>query len=452
MRGTVMLNESYRLAHNQRTLLETLPGIVLVVTSDNCIEYLNPPAKQFFTDDNSFSLNAKKADELQRNLVLMVGKGKSTGICKINNQSFECYVAPFSGFKGDRLSWVILKEILQAPQSDTPDSQKKPPYENRLIGHSTVMQKLYDLSVQFAKTDVTVLITGESGTGKELIANLIQQSSHRKDKPFLAINCSAINDLLLESELFGYEKGAFTGAYSRKIGKFEAVEGGTIFLDEIGDISPRMQAALLRVLQHGEIIRVGGTAPIKVDVRVIAATNRNLVENVKAGNFRMDLFYRISIAKLVVPPLCDRKEDLPELAQFFIKKYCTLFDREISLNFESLLQKLVSHDWPGNIRELENVIQRIILTGEDCTVTADAISFDTSTEEEHARALSTMIKSFNGTTLKKIVNHIEREIIMDKLARNGGNVANTAENLDICKAALYEKMKRYGISTKASRN
>ncbi len=448
-----MLNESGRLAENQRTLLETLPGIVLVVTSDGSIEYLNPPAAKFFGNSKSSSLNARRVNELQRDLAPMLSEeGAEPRVCKIGNQLFECRIAPFAGYKGDCLSWVILKRISEAKRTDTPDIQGTPVQENRLIGSSPVMQKLQKLSERFAKTDVTTLITGESGTGKELIANLIQQNSSRKDKPFLAINCNTINDLLLESDLFGYEKGAFTGANSRKTGKFEAVDGGTIFLDEIGDISPRMQAALLRVLQHGEIIRVGGTAPIKVDVRVIAATNSDLAKDVKEGKFRLDLFYRLSIAKITVPPLRDRKEDLAELVEYFTNKYCSLFGIDINYDSKSILQKLTSHDWPGNVRELENVIQRTILSSEDGTFTADAIVFDTSAEDEHATALSSVITTFNGTPLKKIVDQIEKEVILKKLAMNGGNVANTAEKLDICKAALYEKMKRYGISAKATRD
>ena len=450
---TAMLNESGRLAENQRTLLETLPGIVLVVTSDGTIEYLNPPAEKFFGNSKSSSLKEKRVKELQRGLVPMLSEERpEPRICKIGKQLFECHIAPFGGYKGDRLSWVILKSASETKTTSTPDLPGTPAQENRLIGSSPVMQKLQKLSERFAKTDITTLITGESGTGKELIANLVQQNSSRKDKPFLAINCNTINDLLLESDLFGYEKGAFTGANSRKTGKFEAVDGGTIFLDEIGDISPRMQSALLRVLQHGEIILVGGTAPIKVDVRVIAATNRDLPKDVKEGKFRLDLFYRLSIVKIVVPPLRDRKEDLAELVDYFINKYCSLFGIDIKYDSDSILQKLVPHDWPGNVRELENVIQRAILSSDDGTLSADAISFDTSSEEEHVTALSSVVKTFNGTPLKKIVDQIEKEVILKKLELSGGNVANTAEKLDICKAALYEKMKRYGISAKTSRD
>ena len=313
------------------------------------------------------------------------------------------------------------------------------------------MQKLQKTAARVAKTNATVLITGESGTGKELIANLIQQKSIRKDEPFLAINCNTINDLILESDLFGYEKGAFTGAEATQKGKFEVLDGGTVFLDEIGDITPRMQAALLRVLQNGEIIRVGGTSPLKVNLRVIAATNRDLVNAVKEGTFRLDLFYRLSIIKILIPPLRDRKEDIAELTTYFVKKYSSLFGIDIDFDPESILKQLESHDWPGNVRELENVIQRAILMSEDGTLSPDLLLFDTSLENEEINPLSSIIKKFNGSPLKSIVDQIEKEIIIEKLSKNGGNVANTAETLDICKAALYEKMKRHDISAKALR-
>ncbi|OGR15905.1 MAG: hypothetical protein A2X81_13825 [Desulfobacterales bacterium GWB2_56_26] len=372
-------------------------------------------------------------------------------VCTINRQYFECYVAPFAGYKGDNLFWVILKKLSEK-ESDLKNSIRDRVPEDCLIGSSAVMCKLQNMATRVAKTDATVMVTGESGTGKELIAKLIQQNSRRKEKPFLIINCNAINDLLLESDLFGYEKGSFTGAHSQKKGKFEVVDGGTIFLDEIGDISPRMQAVLLRVLQHGEIVRVGGTSPLKVDVRFIAATNRDLVKAVKDGSFRLDLFYRLNIIKIVIPPLRDRKEDFLELITHFVRKYSALFGIDIDFNPESLSKQLEAYDWPGNVRELQNVIQRAILMSEDGILSADAFTFDNSlVDKEQSNTLSSVIKRFNGTPLKSIVDQVEKEIIIEKLAVNGGNVANTAVKLDICKAALYEKMKRHDISAKSLR-
>lgn len=447
-----MHEESGRLAANQRTLLETMPEMVLLVMSDGSIEYMNPPAVSFFKNSEFPSEGKKIIDQLQETLLVLLSEKSTSKVkrCTINNHLFDCHIAPFAGYNGDRLFWVIFKTL---PEEIT----RKKDYDiNRkaddfLIGSSDVMRNLKDTALRIAQTDVTVLLTGESGTGKELIANLIQQQSARKDQPFLTINCNTINDLLLESDLFGYEKGAFTGAEFRKEGKFEAMNGGTIFLDEIGEISPRMQAVLLRVLQNGEIIRVGGTSPIKIDVRIIAATNRDLIKAVQEGSFRLDLFYRLSIIKIVIPPLRDRKEDILPLTTHFVRKYRELFGIDIDLNPEKILKHLEAHDWPGNVRELENVVQRTILMSKDGTLSVENLSFDTTQEKEQTGSLSSVIKSFNGTPLKGIVDQIEKEIILEKLADNGGNVANTAEKLAICKAALYDKMKRYDISAKAMR-
>ncbi len=447
-----MLNEPKRLAKNQKTLLETMPEMVLVIKSDGSIQYMNPAAASFLKDDDPTLCGPKVINELQGTLysLLKIENAATPYKCIVNNQLMESHIAPFSGYADESLFWVILKRLSQKSSSRT-ITGKNQVLEPCLIGSSEVMHKLKNLAIRVANTDATVLITGESGTGKELIANLIQQKSTRKNEHFLTINCSTINDLLLESELFGYEKGAFTGAETTTKGKFEVVNGGTVFLDEIGDISSRMQAVLLRVLQNGEIIRVGGTSSIKVNIRVIAATNRDLIKAVKDGNFRLDLFYRLSVIKLDIPPLRDRKEDLPELTTHFINKFSLLFGLDIKYNPDTLLNRLVSHDWPGNVRELENVVQRAILMSEDGNISAETLSFDTSLENEQRSTLTSIIKQFNGTPLKSIVDQIEKEIIIDKLAKNGGNVANTAEKLNICKAALYEKMKRYDISAKALR-
>ncbi len=239
-----------------------------------------------------------------------------------------------------------------------------------------MLQDLRDMVLQVSKSDATILITGESGTGKELVANLIRETSNRSNKPFLKINCNTINDSLLESDLFGYEKGSFTGAYKRKIGKFEVVDGGTIFLDEIGDISPRMQAALLRVLQDGEIIRVGGNTPIKVDVRVIAATNNDLAAAVKKDLFRLDLFYRLNIINIAIPPLRERKEDVIDLVSHFVRRYRTAFKKDINFVPKSIIETLLAHHWPGNVRELENVIQRAVLMSKSNIITEEELIFD----------------------------------------------------------------------------
>ncbi len=447
-----MHNESVRLAGNHKALLETLPDIVLVVTSDGAIEYMNPPAVSFFKANETRP--AKKAVDLQLpEIVSSLLSKEATSTPQrhtLKGQLFDCHIAPFAGYKGDSLHWIILKKVLKSRQTQKA-SNKNQSEKPILIGSSEVMRDLQNQASRVAATNATVLITGESGTGKELFANLIRCQSDRKDQPFLAINCNTISDSLLESDLFGYEKGAFTGAQSMKKGKFEIADGGTILLDEIGDISPRMQAVLLRVLQHGEIIRVGGTTPLKVDVRVIAATNRDLATEVSAGRFRLDLFYRLSVIRIHIPPLRERKEDLLDLTRHFIKKYCALFKRDNKLQPENILDQLKSHHWPGNVRELENVIQRAILMCEDDSLFSSVLAFDTWVEGEQSSKLSSVVREFNGTPLKNIIDHIEKEVILQKLATHGGNVAETAEKLNICKAALYEKLKRHAISIKTLR-
>jgi len=223
------------------------------------------------------------------------------------------------------------------------------------------MQKTLRYAIKIAPTNSTVLIGGESGTGKEFFAKIIHRMSNRSDGRFVAINCGAIPENLFEREFFGHKKGSFTGAMANKIGLFEAASDGTIFLDEIGDISPRMQVALLRILQNGEIIRVGGTEPVRVNVRVIAATNVDLAQAVKEKKFRLDLYYRLNIINVDIPPLRERKEDIVELVSHFVNHYREAFKKEIDFVPKSTITRLLAHDWPGNVRELENLIQRAVL-------------------------------------------------------------------------------------------
>ncbi len=446
-----MQYDAKRLSVNQKTLLGTLPEIVLLVHTNGIIEYMNPYAAQFFSEqgkDIDKKQLQKQLDDIL-NIILEKKKKNSVVHCNINQHSFECYLAPFTGYNGDNLHWLILKHcFLKKPVHKDPVVTRKTNYD-AIVGSSSIMQDLKDLVQRVGKTDAPTLITGESGTGKELVANLLYSCSARSNQPFLTINCNALNDSILESELFGYEKGAFSGAYTQKKGKFESVDGGTIFLDEIGDISTRMQAVLLRVIQHGEIIRVGSNTPIKVDVRIIAATNKDLSIEVHKGRFRLDLFYRLNIINIKMPPLRKRGDDIIELADYFIKRYNTIFERNVSYNTKKIENKLMSYNWPGNVRELENVIQRAILINSSGTLDNDSIIFDMQVgHNESTESLVSYLRRFKDAPLKGIVEQIEKEVIIDKLRKNNGNVANAAGELDISKAALYEKMKRHAISAK----
>ena len=321
---------------------------------------------------------------------------------------------------------------------------------DKMVGSSRKMRELREMVHQVAHADATILITGESGTGKELVANLIKATSGRDDQPFLKINCNAINDSILESDLFGYEKGAFTGASARKIGKFEVVDGGTIFLDEIGDISPRMQASLLRVLQNGEIVRVGGTEPVRVDVRVIAATNVDLATAVKEKRFRLDLYYRLNIINIEMPPLRERKEDIVELVSHFVNHYRKAFKKDIDFVPKSIISKLLMHNWPGNVRELENLIQRAVLMAKGRMIVDKDLFFDQNLSDQLPLVNNgvNVDAKFGQASLKEILSEFENDIIVQALKKYDGNVAEAASKLKVGKTALYDKMKRYDISAK----
>lgn len=307
-----------------------------------------------------------------------------------------------------------------------------------IIGSSPAMQHVFALMKRIVKTDSTVLIAGESGTGKELVAKAIHFNGGRRDKPFIAVHCGAIPENLLESELFGYVKGAFTGAMRDKIGKFEAANGGTIFLDEIGTMPMQLQTKLLRVLQEEEVERVGSTRPVKIDVRIISATNLDLAEEVKKGNFREDLFYRLNVIPLQLPPLRERVEDILPLAKHFLAKYCKEMQRRNMSLASDTLEALESYQWPGNVRELENVMERVAALTEDNTVTVQDLPHNI--REEGLTRLTG-----KGVDLVKVLAEIERGMIRDALVLSDGVKARAAALLNLNRTTLVEKMRRLGM-------
>lgn len=482
-----------RLLRNWRALLDVMPEMVILVRDDYVIEYMNPGAIEVLGDlcgqvctKNLCSMD----DRCEKNCpVKLSADGKKHSDLtqtRIGDIDVEYSFVPFQGYLGDRLVMMVMRditqrklheleiasfhsnieEILQQKINELNESEnlrkefshqinhlKKQLKQNgesdEMIGASRKMRELREMIYQVAGSDATILITGESGTGKELVANLVKKNSNRHDKPFLKVNCNAINDNLLESDLFGYEKGAFTGASARKKGKFEVVDGGSIFLDEIGDISAKMQAALLRVLQNGEIIRVGGNKPVTVDVRVIAATNVDLAQAVQDGAFRLDLYYRLNIINIFIPPLRERKEDVVELATHFVRHYRQAFKKDIDFLPDKIINRLLVHDWPGNVRELENVIQRAVLMAKNNIISEQDLFFDVNPASKNkGNCLQEFCDKLEESSLKDVLGDFEKELILKILKVNNGNVQNTAGDLHVGKTALYDKMKRYAISAK----
>jgi DNA-binding NtrC family response regulator len=303
---------------------------------------------------------------------------------------------------------------------------------DEIIGKSDAMQEVFDLIERVAPTDSTVLITGESGTGKELVAQAIHGNSARCYMPFIAVSCGALPETLLESELFGYERGAFSGADHRKRGRFEMADKGTLFLDEIGDISLKTQVDLLRILQQKEFSRLGSEELIKVDVRILAATNRDLKTAIREKRFREDLFYRLNVISIHIPPLRQRKEDIPLLANAFIQKYCLEMNKEEVKIAPSALKLLMDYDWPGNVRELENIIERALVIGQGQKIEADGLPF--SRRDLAPADLPKSLKKMESVHIRRI------------LKEANWNISKAARELDIDRQTLYNKIDKYGIT------
>ena len=302
-----------------------------------------------------------------------------------------------------------------------------------LIGQSAAMRKIFDAIETVGPTDATVLITGESGTGKELVARAIHQASPRRFHPLVVIHCGALTETLLESELFGHEKGAFTGAQYRKKGKFEIAEGGTVFLDEIGDITLKTQTDLLRVLQEREITRVGGNQIIKVDFRCIAATNKDLEKLIDEGRFRPDLFYRLNVFRLELPALRERREDIPALVDHFVRKFSLAMNKRITRVSPTAMNQLQQQSWLGNVRELENSVERAMVVGQEPELHEGDFAFK-----------SQSASASNGSS--KTLEDIERAHILKVVGECAGNQSHAADVLDIDRVTLYHKLKKYGWS------
>lgn len=337
----------------------------------------------------------------------------------------------------DELSHIVEKALYQknlenenVKLKESIDEISKP---DNLIGESHQMKEIYSLINTVAQTDTTVLILGESGTGKELVAKAIHLNSKRKYFPLVTVNCGALPESLLESELFGHEKGAFTGAHYRRKGKFEMANGGTIFLDEIGTISNKVQVELLRVIETKQFTRVGGSETISSDFRVIAATNENLEELVKEGKFREDLYYRLNVFTIHIPPLRERIEDIPLLANYFLKKFTTSMNKKISGISDEAMRFMLKYKWPGNVRELENAIERAVVVCRNDKIQLEDLPFKISNN------------SLYSEVEDKSLSEVEKRHISLVLKENNWNILKSAKDLKIDRVTLYNKIKKYGL-------
>ncbi|PIQ09255.1 MAG: Fis family transcriptional regulator [Ignavibacteriales bacterium CG18_big_fil_WC_8_21_14_2_50_31_20] len=357
-----------------------------------------------------------------------------TAITALKNGAYDYVTKPVDP---DELSHLVKRALEQRALKieniqlkESIDEIIKP---DNLIGESFQIKKIYELVHSVSRTDTTVMIRGESGTGKELVAKAIHINSGRKYSPIITVNCGALAESLLESELFGHEKGAFTGAQFRRKGKFEMADGGTIFLDEIGSISLRMQIELLRVIETKQFNRVGGNELIKSDFRVITATNESLEDLVKAGKFREDLYYRINVFTIVIPPLRERRDDIPLLVNFFLNKFSSAMNKKIKKISKEAMDFLMNYDWPGNVRELENAIERAMVVGKSDSITVDDLPFHVSRNYLELPGDEKSLSSME----KKYINRILNE--------SGWNISKTAQILEIDRVTLYNKINKYDL-------
>ncbi|MBW2038833.1 MAG: sigma-54-dependent Fis family transcriptional regulator [Deltaproteobacteria bacterium] len=382
----------------------------------------------------------KKIKEIQPQVQVIIITAYATvhtAVQAIKTGAYDYLVKPFNP---EEIS-LLIKRLIESQKlikeiSYLRKELKKQYQFHDLMSKSRKMQEVFELARTIAKSNSNILILGESGTGKELLARAIHNESLRTTGPFIPVSCVALTETLLESELFGHEKGAFTDAIAQKKGKFELADGGTIFLDEIGDISPKLQLNLLRVLQEKEFTRVGGTRPIKVDVRIIAATNRDLRGAVEEGTFRDDLYYRLNVISIDIPPLRERKEDIPLLVHHFIEKFNIEMGKRVERISEEALDILMKYDWQGNVRELENVIERALVITKGNFIKAEELHLSPQVMKEEV-----LLPSLEEKGLKAI----EKQHILRILDENNWNIQKSAEILGIDRVTLYNKIKKYNL-------
>jgi len=373
-----------------------------------------------------------------------------TAIAAMKEGAYDYVLKPF---QVDEIR-LVLEKALEKKGLDRENRRLRSELRSRvrsrsLIGSSAAMQRVYELVAQVAETKTNVLIYGESGTGKELVARAVHEASDRRERAFVALNCGAIPENLLESELFGHVKGAFTGAVANKDGLFETADGGTLFLDEIGELPQALQVKLLRALQEKTIRRVGGTGDRRVDVRIVAATNRRLEEEVEKGRFREDLYYRLNVIQIVLPPLRQRLEDVPLLVHHFVEKYARELGKPIQGASEEAMRRLLEYGYPGNVRELENVIERAVALSRGPWIEAEALP-PTVLGRGDGRAAKGVALPAEGSTLDDLVNAFERNLLLEALRRAGGIKKRAARLLGVSFRSFRYRLQKLGLDEPSS--
>jgi len=395
---------------------------------------------------------------LQPNVPVILITGYSTvetAVEAMKNGAFDYLAKPFTPVQiVEKAQKALEQRALLLGGGEQDEAGLKELGVGALVGESPQMSKVFRRIMQVARTDSTVLITGESGTGKELVARAIQQNSPRKDHPFVAVDCTSLAESLLESELFGHVKGSFTGAVQTKMGLFKVADGGTLFLDEVSNISLTTQAKLLRVLQEREVTPIGGTKPIPIDIRLIAATNRNLKDMVAEGKFREDLFFRLNIIPIDLPPLRERKGDLIPLVKFFLKKFGDEIGRDVRGLAPGAMAMLKKYSFPGNVRELENLIERAVVLSPGDMIEAEDLELPLAGEdefdggEEYVPRTTEELKEAKREIRERAVAPIERAFVLDALKRNDWNITKAAEEVGMLRPNFQALLKKQGISVR----
>ena len=394
--------------------------------------------------DGIEALSKLRISSPKTSVLIMTAFGSSNNAIKaMELGAFDYITKPF---ELDKISHTVKRVIeyrdLTSEVQVLRDEISSLVQTERIVGNSAPMQEVYKTIGKVAKSDATVLVTGESRTGKELVAEALHYNSNRRSGPLVKVSCAALPETLLEAELFGHEKGSFTGAMTQRRGRFELADKGTIFLDEIGEMSLPMQTKLLRVLQERKIERVGSSLPIKVDIRIVVATNKDLSKQVEQQKFRDDLFYRLNVINIHMPPLRERKEDIPALVEHFLAKHRYSATAQPAAISEEALKRLMEYDWPGNVRELENVIERAVVLSRGQIITSRELPFgDHDAEHDEEGEDVSVEKSF----FKKSVSQFEKDLIMKALRDANGNRSKAAEMLGIYRRLLYAKIKEYGL-------